>query len=113
LIASFHHLKNTQEKIDVLKNIFNLLENNWKVFITCWALESKINLEKYKSSKIEWSKNEFWNYDYNIKIWENSRFYHCFSIEELEKLFMNTWFKILENFLFENDKNYVSIIEKK
>jgi hypothetical protein len=28
LIASFHHLKNTQEKIDVLKNIFNLLENN-------------------------------------------------------------------------------------
>lgn len=113
LIASFHHLKNIQERLKVLKMINGLLEINWKVYITNWALESKLNLEKYKSSKIELSENEFKNFDYNIKIWDSSRYYHCFSLEELEYLFTNTWFNILENFLYENEKNFVSIIEKK
>ena len=113
LIASFHHLKNYNERNNVLKQIFELLDVNWKAYITNWALNSQLNLKKYENSRIEWSINEFWNFDYNVKIWDSSRFYHSFNLDELKYLFIQVWFNILENFLFENNRNYVSIIEKK
>lgn len=112
-IASFHHLDNFESRLDVLKKAYNLLNTWWKIFFTNWALDSKLNFEKYKDSIIKWSKNEFWSIDYNIKIWEFTRFYHCFSLEELDKLFTLSWYKIIENKLYINEKNIISIIEKK
>ena len=112
LIASFHHLKTIEERIKVLKDTCGLLEKWWMVFMTNWALNSELNIEKYKNMEIIWSQNEYWSLDYNIKIWEFTRFYHCFSIKELNYLFKNTWFEIIENKLFENDKNFISILKK-
>lgn len=111
-IASLHHLKTIEERIDVLKKAYNLLEEGWRIFLTNWALNSELNIEKYKKSIIPWTENEFGSIDYNIKIWEFERFYHCFSIEELNYLFSKAWFKVIENYLFENKRNYVSIISK-
>lgn len=110
-IASFHHLKTIEERIKVLKQAKNLLKTNWTIFMTNWALNSELNQEKYKNSFIENSKNEFWSQDYNIKIWEYTRFYHSFSLIELEYLFKKSWFEIDENRLFFNNKNYISIIK--
>ncbi len=109
-IASFHHLRTIDERIEVLKQTKNLLKPNWTIFMTNWALNSVLNYEKYKNSLIENSKNEFWGQDYNIKIGKYTRFYHSFSIEELEYLFKNTWFEIVENRLFENNRNFISIV---
>jgi hypothetical protein len=81
--------------------------------MTNWALNSELNSEKYKNSVIKNSKNEFWSEDYNIKIGEFTRFYHCFSSDELEFLFKETWFEVVENRLFENGRNWVSIIENR
>ena len=111
-IASFHHLKTIEERQEVLKKAYDLLETWWTIFMTNWALDSKVNKEKYCESIISWSKNKFWSTDYNIKFWEYDRFYHCFNLKELEKLFSDTWFKIIENRLFDNNKNFVSIIQK-
>jgi SAM-dependent methyltransferase len=112
-IASFHHLHTIEERLEVLKQTKNLLKPNWTIFMTNWALNSELNSEKYKNSIIEKSENEFWSQDYNIKIGEFTRFYHCFSLDELEFLFKKTWFEVVENRLFENGRNWVSIIENR
>jgi SAM-dependent methyltransferase len=111
-IASFHHLDSLENRLKVLKKAKNLLKENWKIFMTNWALNSELNEEKYKNSQIKNSKNTFWGLDYNIKIWKFDRYYHCFSLEELEYLAKKTWLKIKENRLFENNRNFVSIFEK-
>lgn len=111
-IASFHHLQTFDERIEVLKKAKDLLKKDWIIFMTNWYLNSSINDEKYKNDIIENSKNEFWSIDYNIYFWEYARFYHCFSVEELDYLFKSTWFEIIENRAFETQKNFVSIIKK-
>jgi hypothetical protein len=78
--------------------------------MTNWALNSELNYEKYQKSIIEWSKNDFWWLDYSIKIWEFTRYYHCFSLEELEYLSKKSWFEIVENRLFDNNRNFITIL---
>jgi len=112
LIASFHHLDNLEDRKKVMKDLFNILENWWKIFMTNWALNSELNKEKYKNSQIKNSKNKFWSLDYNIKIWKFNRYYHCFNLSELEYLAKEAWFKIIENRLFENKRNFITILEK-
>ena len=111
-IASFHHLSSIEDRIKVLKDTCDLLENWWMIFMTNWALNSKLNYQKYKNSIIFWSENKFWSIDYNIKIWKFTRFYHSFSLSELDYLFKESWFEIIENRLFENNKNFISILKK-
>ena len=112
-IASFHHLDNLSDREEVLKKAYKLLNKNWKIFMTNWALNSELNEKKYSKSIINNSKNKFWSLDYSIKIWEFTRYYHCFSLDELEYLFTETWFNVIENRLFENRRNFISIIQKK
>lgn len=111
-IASFHHLKTIEERIEVLREAKKLLTQNGTIFMTNWALNSELNTEKYKNSIIENSKNEFWSQDYNIKIGKFIRFYHSFSLEELEFLFKETWFEVVENRLFDNGRNFVSVVRE-
>lgn len=112
LIASFHHLKTIKNRTDVLKKIFNLLEDWWIVLMTNWSLSSELNKKRYKDAIIEWSKNNYWSLDYNIKLWWNDRYYHSFELKELEFLFLSTWFEIIENREYQNQKNIISIIKK-
>ena len=109
LIASFHHLETIEDRLFFLKSINSILDENTLIFFTNWDLRSDINLEKYKSSMIKWSKNEFCSYDYNIKIWSYYRYYHSFSLKELEYLLKVTWYDIIENRLFENKRNIITI----
>lgn len=111
-IASFHHLKTLEERIEVLKNLSNYLNQDSLIFMTNWSLNSELNSKKYFSSIIPNSKNQFWSSDYNIKIWKFYRYYHCFTLEELEYIFLQSWFKVLENREFENKRNFISIIKK-
>lgn len=111
-IASFHHLKTIEDRLVALDKVYNLLEEWWKIYMTNWALDSVVNNEKYINRKIIWSENKYWWSDYNIKFWDFNRFYHCFSLEELNYLFTKAWFKVIKNYLFENNKNYVSIISR-
>lgn len=111
-IASFHHLYNIEERLDFLSKLYSITNTWWYIFFTNWALNSYINLEKYKNSILQNTKNHFWWIDYKIKIWDNHRFYHCFSISELDYLFKKSGFTIIENRLFENNRNFISILKK-
>lgn len=111
-IASYHHLNDIIERENTLKIAYDLLEDWGYLFMTNWALDSEINNEKYKDSIIDNSLNNFWSKDYMIKFWEYNRYYHCFDLKELEYLANKTWFKIIENKLFENKKNIITILKK-
>lgn len=111
-IASYHHLDNLEDRILALNNVKTYLNDGWIIFLTNWALNSEILFEKYKDCIILNSKNQYESIDYDIKIWEFSRFYHCFSPKELKEIFTKTWFDVIENRLFDGGKNYISIIKK-
>jgi len=111
-IASFHHINSIENRLSTLEKLYNWLEKNSFIFMTNWALNSQLNYEKYKNSIISWSNNIYNSLDYNIKIWANQRYYHCFSLLELDFLFKKSWFQIIENSLFKNNKNLISILRK-
>jgi hypothetical protein len=81
--------------------------------MTNWSLNSELNKERYNNSIIKNSKNIFWSLDYNIKLWKFYRYYHCFDLTELDFLFKENWFNIIENRLYDTWKNFISIIQKK
>ena len=126
-IASFHHKKFLRERIETLEKLKNLLWEKSIVFMTNWALDSEINKEKYSFSEINFTKEDFENIedfeekqkekkfkskDFSIKFWEFYRYYHCFTLEELEFLFKKNDFQIIENRLFDNKRNFISIFKK-
>lgn len=110
--ASFHHLQSIEDRKIVLQKAYTKLEKWGKIYMTNWALNSDINQKRYNSAIIPESENEYGSLDYNIKIWEFDRYYHCFSLKELEYLFTESGFEISENKLFENNRNFISIIKK-
>ena len=104
-IASFHHLKDRDSRIRVLEKAWDLLEAGGCIFMTNWNLLSNENLQKYWGSRS-------WERDFDIKIWQDKRYYHCFSLEELKELAEGSWFKLIENRLFDWDRNMISILQK-
>ncbi len=112
-IASFHHLDSFEKRKNVLLQVAKLLKDNGIIFMTNWDLQGPLNKEKYIKSEILWTENEFGSKDFSIKIGKYHRFYHSFSLWELEKLFTETSFSIKENRIFETERNFISIITKK
>lgn len=108
LIASFHHLDNLDERLSFLNSIKFYMKMWARIYMINWAIQYWDNEKKYKNSLIEGSENIYWWKDYNIKIRWFDRFYHAFSLEELEYLFYQTWYKIIENRIFEEKRNIVS-----
>lgn len=100
-LASFHHLYNERERVRMLKNMKNFLSENGKIYMTNWNL---LEQERYRNSYI-------WNGDFQIKIWEYSRYYHGFSLEELEKIFREAELEVLENCIFDGGRNIFSVLK--
>lgn len=110
-VASFHHLDNEKDRSEVLSKAKKLLKEWGMIFMTNWALNSEKNYERYKKSIINWTENSYWGLDYGIKFWEHIRYYHSFSLEELSHLFEYESYQIVENRLFDSEKNIISIIK--
>lgn len=102
-LASFHHLSTESERILVLQKLKNILMENGIVYMTNWNLLSEENMKRYE-------KMYRGNGDFDIKIGANSRYYHGFTLDELENLFKKTDFKVVENRVFGGERNIISII---
>lgn len=100
-LASFHHIESVGERIHLLKDTKKLLSPNGRIYMTNWNLREQTRYEKSHRG----------NGDFDIKIGEFSRYYHGFTIVELEELFKETEYKIIENRIFEGGRNFISIIE--
>ncbi|MCD5375350.1 class I SAM-dependent methyltransferase [Candidatus Gracilibacteria bacterium] len=112
LIASFHHLETLEQREIMMKKLFQVCKPDGKIYMTNWALESQAHLEKYKHAKIKKTENKFGSSDFNIKFGDHDRFYHSFSISELAHLADISGFMVIENRLFDNEKNIVTILKK-
>lgn len=104
-IASFHHLDTETKQKDVLQKAANLLNPGGIIAMTNWNLLGETLFPKYE-------KSYKWNGDFSVKIGTHTRYYHGFSVEELQKLFEEIDFPIRENRVFEGEKNILSIIQK-
>lgn len=102
-IASFHHLETIEDRIRVLLQTKNLLNTDWQVLLTNWNLMWEGNMLRYQKSYL-------WNWDFSIKIGDFNRYYRWFLLDELEKLFTQTWFNISKNEIFSWKNNLISII---
>ena len=71
--------------------------------MTNWNLMSESNFLRYE-------KGYQGNGDFQIKIGVHNRYYHGFTLEEFENLFQENGFNVLENRVFEDGRNLVSII---
>lgn len=111
-VASFHHINTIEDRIRIIKKAYKKIESWGMIFFTNWALESELNKKRYLKSKVKWSRNQFWSCDFNIKLWEFTRYYHSFHLDELRYLFEKVWFNILESREFSNKRNFISIIKK-
>ena len=111
-IAWLHHIVSMDDKIQTLLHWYRYLHPWEKVYMTNWALESSYNIDIYKHARIADSENQFWAHDFSIKIGWNYRWYHSFTLTELEYLASKTWFLIVENTLFHQGKNFITILER-
>lgn len=102
-LASFHHLDSRNERIQVLHNAKKLLKSNGRIYMTNWNL---LEQERYQ-------KNHRWNGEFDIKIGEFIRYYHGFTITELDELFKEAGYGIIENRIFEGGRNILSVLEQK
>lgn len=100
-LASFHHLRTEEERIQVLENFRHLLAQNGKIYMTNWNL---LEQERYTPAHLG-------NGDFSIKIGEYSRYYHGFSLEELENIFLLCGYTILEHRIFEGGRNIFSVLQ--
>ena len=102
LIASFHHLETVIERMTVLDSLQCLLAPHGIIFMTNWNLRDQ---EMYRDSYLG-------NGDYSIKIGAYTRYYHGFTVNELDRLFRVNDYTIIENRIFEGGKNIISVIQK-
>ncbi len=105
LIASYHHLNSPDIRLDVLKILHEKLVVWWKLLMTNWNLLSEENLSKYSWMRII-------DNDFNIKIWSFHRYYHAFTLEELEILSLKADFKIKSNYFSDDNRNILTVLEK-
>lgn len=99
-LASYHHLETREERIQVLEDAKKLLHPNGRIYMTNWNLR---NQEKYQ-------KSHRWNGEFAIKIGEFVRYYHGFTLDELDELFKETEYQIIENRVFDGGRNFLSIL---
>jgi SAM-dependent methyltransferase len=101
-LASFHHLDTEEKRKKVLRDLHPLLTENGTIYMTNWNLRDQ---ERYQ-------KNHQGNGDFHIKIGAFERYYHGFTLSELETLFRETGWHIVENRIFEGGRNLFSRLTK-
>ena len=112
-IACFQHIEQESERLNLMKNFYKALKYWWELIMTNRSFSNRFS-KKYKKEIIKSITKTiytFWNHKRNDlsiprKInWETLyRFYHIFSIKELNLLCKESWFIINElTFL---DKNW-------
>jgi tRNA (uracil-5-)-methyltransferase TRM9 len=102
-LSVFHHIPSSEYRIIFLKEIMRVLKPNGKVVLTVWNLKGKknVNVKIVKNSLLGFfglSKLDkgdiFLSFKTEGKTVE--RYIHCFTPEELEKIFAKAGFKICE-----------------
>lgn len=106
-IASFHHLTTAEERIEVLKRIYQGLKPGGKLVMTNWRLWQR----RYWSAFVRWWPHKIvWNDTFIT--WNNQfpRYYHAFTERELHQLLRSAGFTDIETRVIRH--NYVTTASK-
>lgn len=111
-IASFHHIKTREDRIKMLNKIEKWLKKDGLFIMTNWNLFQN----KYIKYIFNFHKNS-WN-DFIVP-WKDkegsviaNRFYHGFTINELERLIQKFDLNMIKNSYSELKKNIITITSK-
>lgn len=98
-IASFHHLWNKKDRIKTILEFKRILTKNWIICMTNWNLFQK---KYWKCFFTNFWQKKSWNDTFvPFSSWwkiKTIRYYHAFTIKELDTLFQNNWLKIIKKF---------------
>lgn len=121
MIASFHHLPDTKSRLDLLKILYQELKEKGFLIATNWNLKSNWAQEKFEKDWKQIGENDYlipWKSQTGEVLAE--RYYHHFTPEELQELFVATGFTIDEMYYArgvervdnQQGKNLVVIVKK-
>jgi SAM-dependent methyltransferase len=101
MIASFHHLPDTESRMNLLKKIYKEMKPGGKLIMTNWNLESDWAQDKLQKDWEKIGENDF------LIPWKNQqgelmakRYYHHFNKEELEDLLSQSGFMVEKNYFY-------------
>lgn len=103
-IASFHHLPSITDRINHLQECKRVLKNDWIICMTNWNL---FQLRYLRSFFSNFFRKKAWNDTYVDFKWANAtvqRYYHAFTLNEINKLFEKTGLYVKDEF-FMKKKN--------
>jgi ubiquinone/menaquinone biosynthesis C-methylase UbiE len=108
MIASFHHLPDEANRLELLKKVHQELKQGGKLIITVWNLESD-----WAKKKLDEGYKKMGEYDYLVP-WKTKegevlaqRYYHHFTEDELRQVLEKSGFKV-EEMYFESKGRRVS-----
>ena len=105
--SSFQHIPTSKERSFLMKNFYRLLDYDGMLLMTNWSLSSWFIKKNWKTvikaRVLSWLKFDRWSSrdllvprnDNDWKVYE--RFYHFFSLKELEKIATFSWLTIKTN----------------
>lgn len=117
MIASFHHLENKKQRLELLQKMNLWLKFDGIIIMTNWNLWEKSNFKKYFKCLFDFSMPKTLR-DFIVPFKNNrgeslgKRFYHSFTMLEIEKLIEKTGFKMIENKYSDKKKNIITIVHK-
>ena len=115
--SSFQHIPTTKERSFLMKNFYRLLDYDWMLLMTNWSL-SKWFVKKHRKAvfkarfmsliQFDWSKSRDimvpWTDNKTWKVYK--RFYHFFSLKELQNLSDFAWLTTKLNVFVDQDANF-------
>jgi len=115
--SSFQHIPTTKERSFLMKNFYRLLNYDGMLLMTNWSL-SKWFVKKHRKAvfkarfmsliQFDWSKSRDimvpWTDTKTGKVYE--RFYHFFSLKELQSLSNFAWLTAKLNVFIDQDANF-------
>jgi ubiquinone/menaquinone biosynthesis C-methylase UbiE len=116
-LASFQHIEKNKEKFLLMKNFYRILKYDWKLMMLNWSF-SKWFIKKFRIQIL----NSFWKFiiSFGKKDWKNifiprtdrnkvfHRFYHIYTIKELKKLVLMSWFLVRKLWYLDKKWNYIN-----
>ena len=114
--SSFQHIPTNKERSFLMKNFYRLLDYDGMLLMTNWSLSDWFIKKHWKivmkSKFLSWLKFNKWSSrdlmvprtDENWKIYE--RFYHFFSLKELENLTTFSWLTLEMNTFIDKDGHF-------
>lgn len=107
-LASFHHLMDSDERIEVLRQARSLLNPSGYICMTNWNLLSQENLIRYEDCVSE--QYDDGSCDFAIKIGEHVRDYHAFTLGSLEDIFTKAGLSLDIHDFSDSGRNIISIV---